>query len=143
MLASASAGFQAFEIIGVAVVLLISVLAVYGALIRLNYDRVTKLYGRLFGNDDDETQAGFIQDSERRYGELEEKVENHAAETHQQLYLVDRKIDILLERSDIDTDRDGLPRVPPPESRDFMRGGGPRTDDAGDNLPPNRTGDDD
>ena len=142
MLASSSAGVQAFEVIGVSVAVLVAVLAVYGAFIKLNYDRVSKLYDRLFGNDDDETQAGFIEDSEKRYGDLEAKVENHAAETHQQLYHVDRKLDILLERSDIDTDRDGLPRVPPPESRDFLRGGRPPTDDAGDNLPPARTGND-
>lgn len=139
MLQAQAASLQPWEIIGISAAVLTAILTVYGGLIKANYDRTHTLYDRLLGTAGDETHEGFIKETEERFNSLEEKVESHAEETHTQLYHVDRKLNLLLEESSDFDDVDYDPhRVPPPESRDFLRGG--TSSGAGDHTPPQPDG---
>jgi len=120
---------QDWQVLAVAVTVLIAVLTLYGTLIKRNYDITSLLKQRLLGADEDETDDGFIHETEQRFDQLEGKMERHSRQTHRQLYAVDRKVNILVSAiadSEVNGElpTESLDDVPPPEGRDFLRGGG-------------------
>jgi len=85
---------------------------------------------RLFGARGDETDDGFVQETEQRLDAMEESQAQHAQQTHTQLYKLDQKMNVVLEIVTDEHEEVRLPRgvddvedVPPPPG-DFYRGGG-------------------
>lgn len=121
-----------WQFIAIAVTVLLAVLSVYGALILQNRNRVNTLWQRLLGQDSDETDDGFLYDTEDKLDEIETRMEIHSRQTHQQLYNLDRKMDSLVEAlSDSDDLEVDLPEevkeqeVPPPPKDIYTTDGGP------------------
>lgn len=65
--------------------LLVTVLTVYGTLIRRNYDDVSTLKQRLLGAESDETDDGFLVKTMTKLDELGEKMDTHNREVAQGL----------------------------------------------------------
>ena len=99
-----------WEILALLVMLALAVLGVYGGLIKRNYDGVNRLKQRLFGSDDDDTEDGFLVETNDRIDSLEQSVQSHAEHTHRQLYALDQKVtlvvDAVIEIHDDDLDAD-------------------------------------
>lgn len=119
-----------WQALTVLVSIMLVVLGAYGTLILQNRSRVGTLRQRLFGVEGDETDEGFVQETERRLDRLAEKQEQHAQQTHTQLYKLDRKMSVVLdvvseEHEDlrIPNTVEDVEDVPPPPG-DFYRGGG-------------------
>jgi len=113
---------QTWEALALSVTVLIAVLGAYGALIKWNYDVARALKLRLLGKDGDDTYDGFLSETEQRFDQLENKVDTHAEQTHEQLYSVDKKINLLIHSVDDELDTSGVDDVPPPSGRGFLRG---------------------
>lgn len=146
MTPEAGATLDAWEVLGLGALLLIAVLTAYAAVIKWNYDVAHRLHNRLLGIEGDDTDGGFIQETEDRLERMESKVEAHARTTHVQLYHVDQKVNLILEHVDDAEARREVPDdVPPPSSRDFLRGGsGDRhpSPDGGEPVPEQEDGED-
>jgi hypothetical protein len=119
---------QDWQIVAIAVTVLLAVLSFYGAVIKRNYDAVSTLKQRLLGTDGDDTDEGFIEETQRRFDEIEGKMDRHSRQTHRQLYAVDKKVNLLVDaisESNVDgtLEKESLDDVPDPDGRDFLRGG--------------------
>ena len=125
---SAQPVVEIWQLVGSVSGVVVVVLAAYGALILKNRIRVNRIHQRLLGAEGDVSDTGFIRETRRRLDGLERIQQQHARQTHTQLYKLDRKMDVVL---DAVADGDGVdvPRVvedmddvPPPPS-DFYHGG--------------------
>lgn len=125
---------ETWQVLALAATVLIAVLTAYGTLILSNRAHVNTLWQRLLGADSDETDEGFIPNTNERITELESQVETHAETTHQQLYKLDRKldtvVDLVADEHDVDVPNEYEDsQVPPPPQNDFYRDGGSPDDD--------------
>lgn len=121
---------EAWQVVALLGSIALVVLGAYGTLIIQNRNTTRTLRQRLFGASEDETDEGFVQDTERRLDALGEKQEQHARQTHVQLYKLDRKMNVVLDVVSDEHEDFRLPStveqvedVPPPPG-DFYRGGG-------------------
>lgn len=121
---------QAWQVVALLGSIALVVLGAYGTLILQNRSTVKSLKQRLFGADGDDTDHGFVQNTEQRLGEIEQDMGQHARQTHTQLYKLDQKMDVVLEVVCEEHEDIRLPSsvqdvedVPPPPG-DFYRGGG-------------------
>ena len=62
---------ETWQILTLAAGILVTVLSVYGGLIKVVYDAVGEMQQRFFGADNDETDAGFVGESKERMEDLE------------------------------------------------------------------------
>jgi hypothetical protein len=133
---------EIWQLIGSVSGVVLVVLTAYGTLILKNRIRVNKLHQRLLGAEGDEFDEGFVQETRHRLNEMEEVQNQHARQTHTQLYKLDQKMNLVLdvvvdEHEEVRLPRDveGMEDVPPPP-RDFYRGdGGPSEGSAKDKEP--------
>lgn len=119
-----------WQVVGSLGSIVLVVLTAYGTLILQNRSRVNMTRQRLFGAEGDNMDEGFVQDADRRLDEMEAAQEQHARQTHTQLYKLDQKMDVVLEVVADEHEGMRVPRtvrdvedVPPPPG-DFYRGGG-------------------
>jgi len=121
---------EAWQVVALLGSIALVVLGAYGTLIVQNRNVVRTLRQRLFGAEGDDTDHGFVQETEQRLDAMEASQEQHARQTHTQLYKLDQKVDVVLEVVTEEYEDVRLPRtvenvedVPPPPG-DFYRGGG-------------------
>jgi len=119
-----------WQILGSLGSIILVVLTAYGTLILQNRSRVNMTRQRLFGAEGNNMDEGFVQDAGRRLDEMEAAQEQHARQTHTQLYKLDQKMDVVLEVVADEHPGMQVPRtvrdvedVPPPPGN-FYRGGG-------------------
>jgi len=62
---------ETWQVLTLAAGILVTVLSVYGGLIKVVYDAVGEMQQRFFGADNDETDAGFVGESKQRMVDLE------------------------------------------------------------------------
>jgi hypothetical protein len=62
---------ETWQVLTLAAGILVTVLSVYGGLIKVVYDAVGEMQQRFFGADNDETDTGFVGESKQRMGDLE------------------------------------------------------------------------
>ena len=121
---------QAWQVVALLGSIALVVLGAYGTLIVQNRNSTRSIRQRLFGAEGDETDDGFVQETEQRLDTLAEKQEQHARQTRTQLYKLDRKMSVVL---DVVSEEHEDLRIPgtvedvedvPPPPGDFYRGGG-------------------
>jgi hypothetical protein len=133
---------EVWQLIGSVSGVVLVVLTAYGTLILQNRNQVNSLHQRLLGAEGDDRDTGFVQDTRERLDDIEESQEQHAQQTHTQLYKLDQKMDVVLdvvveEHEDIRLPGtiEGMENVPPPPG-EFYRGdtrsGGERWTNDGD-----------
>lgn len=71
---------ETWQVVVAASGLLVTVLTVYGALIRRNYDSVSTIKQRLLGAEDDDTDDGFLEQTLTKLDQLGEKMDRHSRE---------------------------------------------------------------
>jgi len=120
---------EAWQVVALLGSIALVVLGACGTLIVQNRNTARTLRQRLFGAAGDETDSGFMQETEQRLDEIESSQHQHARQTHTQLYKLDQKMDVVLEvmaeeNEDIQLPHTvrGVKDVPPPPG-DFYRGG--------------------
>jgi len=129
---------EAWQVVALLGSIALVVLGAYGTLIIQNRNVVRTLRQRLFGADGDETDHGFVQETEQRLDAMETSQKQHAQQTHTQLYKLDQKVEVVLDVVTEEHEEIRVPRtvqdvedVPPPPG-DFYRGGGsPNSHDRG------------
>lgn len=121
---------QAWHVVALLGSIALVVLGAYGTLIIQNRNTTRTLRQRLFGASEDDTDEGFVQETEARLNNLADRQDQHARQTHVQLYKLDRKMNVVLEvvadeHEDfrLPNTVEGVEDVPPPPG-DFYRGGG-------------------
>ncbi|AGM11830.1 hypothetical protein M201_gp61 [Haloarcula californiae tailed virus 2] len=121
---------QAWHVVALLGSIALVVLGAYGTLIVQNRNSTRSMRQRMFGAEGDDTDDGFVQNTEDRLDGIEKDMEQHARQTHTQLYKLDQKMDVVLdvvsdEHEDIRVPRsvEDVEDVPPPPG-DFYRGGG-------------------
>jgi hypothetical protein len=125
---------EAWQVVALLGSIALVVLGAYGTLILQNRSRGKEVHQRLFGTEGDETDEGFVQETEERLDGLAEGQERHAKETHTQLYRLDVKMSEVLEvvseeHEDVRvpraeaTEEEGVP--PPPGGYRYERRGPP------------------
>lgn len=121
---------EAWHVVALLGSIALVVLGAYGTLILQNRTSQKSMRQRLFGAEGDDTDDGFVQETEQRLDSMDERMEQHARQTHTQLYALDQKMDVVLgvvadEHEDIRVPRSvqDVEDVPPPPG-DFYRGGG-------------------
>ena len=121
---------EAWQVVALLGSIALVVLGAYGTLILQNRTSVKSMRQRLFGAEGDDTDDGFVQETEGRLDKLAEKQEQHARQTHTQLYKLDRKVGVVL---DVVSEEHEDLRIPgtvedvedvPPPPGDFYRGSG-------------------
>lgn len=132
---------EVWPVIALFITLLVAILSTFGGLILRNRGRSLKLEQRLLGTEGDETDSGFVRDTERRLTEMDQKQQEHAYQTHQQLYRLDQKMEEVIETvgracEGVDVRSEDVETVPPPPEHantggqpppdySYRRGGGP------------------
>jgi len=129
-MASGPPAIEAWQVVALLGSIALVVLGAYGTLIVQNRNSTRSIRQRLFGAEGDDTDDGFVQETEQRLNEMDSDMAQHARQTHTQLYKLDQKMDVVL---DVVTDEhedirlpssvDDVEDVPPPPG-DFYRGGG-------------------
>ena len=106
--------------------ILVTVFVVYGALIRVVYDAVKELQQRFFGAETDETDNGFVGETNERLHRIERTQDAIREENRQQsrlmtsiAYGIEDLVQALNKTEDVDVDLDHV-RL----RDDFYRGGG-------------------
>ena len=117
---------ETWQILVASAGILVTVFAVYGALIRVVYDAVKELQQRFFGADNDETDPGFVGDTQERLHTIERTQDAIREENRQQsrlmtsiAYGIEDLVQALNKTEDVDVDLDHV-RL----RDDFYRGGG-------------------
>lgn len=112
---------EAWHVVALLGSIALVVLGAYGTLIIQNRNSTRTTRQRLFGAPGDETDHGFVQNTQERLGEMEGRMEQHARQTHTQLYKLDRKMDVVLrvvsdEHEDVrlPSSLENVEDVPPP-----------------------------
>lgn len=120
---------ETWQVVAAGIPVFLTAAGVMGKLILDNRDQITLLSTRLLGHPEDETDDGFIPETEGRLDQMEGKIESHAETTHSQLRHIDHKVDTLVDvvAGEHEVDADDLTRDPPRD--DFFRGGGSSSDD--------------
>jgi len=137
---------EAWQVVALLGSIALVVLGAYGTLIVQNRNTTRTLRQRLFGAEGDDTDDGFVQETEQRLNEMEDSQAQHARQTHTQLYKLDQKMDVVLEIVTDEHEQIRVPRtvqdvedVPPPPGNFYRGGGSPNSHDrgpSGDDGPP-------
>jgi len=90
---------ETWQVIIAASGILVTVLSVYGALIRRNYDTVSLLNQRLLGTEGDNTDKGFLRETSDKLDRLSTKMDDHHTtfkdniqEYRRQVHQLDQKV---------------------------------------------------
>lgn len=115
---------ETWQVLVASIPLFLAAFGFFGKLALDNKKVITGLHQRLLGHPEDDTDEGFIPATEERLGCMEESIEEHAEETHEQLRHIDTKVDTLVdvvaaEHEGLETDDVGRDRP----SDEFFRGG--------------------
>lgn len=116
---------ETWQIVVLAAGILVTVLTVYGGIIKIVYDSVTQMQTRFFGADKDGTDNGFVGETQERMTDLEKGQQSIKQENRMQSRLMTsiaygiEDLTAALDKSDeVEVDLDHV-RV----RDDFMRGG--------------------
>lgn len=143
MLQGGTPVIPAWAVVTLLATIALAVLGSYGTLILFNRSAVQNLKHRLFGMEGDDTYDGHITETEDRLECIEEKMEQHAEQTHTTLYRLDKKLDTVVGLVADEHNVDMPPEiredeVPPPPGNDFYRGGGSGAQGPSPGHPPDR-----
>lgn len=118
---------ETWQVVAAGIPIFLTAASVLGKVVWDNKQDVSRLSQRLLGHPGDDTDDGFISDTNRQLEELDNKVETHAEVTHTQLRHVDQKVDTLVSvvvDNNEDIDGDEIPTdAHVRASDDFYRGG--------------------
>lgn len=139
---------ETWQIVVLAAGILVTVLSLYGAIIKVVYDSVGQMKTRFFGADADDTDEGFVGETQRRMDSLEDGQQAIKQENRMQSRLMTsiayglEDLTAALNKSeevDVDLDhvrvRDDFMRGGKQEGKETQRGGG-----AGGDNPPTTDG---
>ena len=122
---------ETWQVLTLAAGILVTVLSVYGGLIKVVYDAVGEMQQRFFGADNDETDEGFVGESKERMEDLERGQRGIREENRMQSRLM---TSIAYGLEDLVAALDGSDEVDVSLDHvrirdDFYRGGGPDDED--------------
>lgn len=114
---------ETWQIVAAGIPVFITASTVLGKVVWDNRSDVNRLLQRLLGHPGDDTDTGFIHETEDRLDCMEEAIETHAEVTHSQLRNIDHKVDTLVDV--VVTEHDGADPsdFEREEREDFFRGG--------------------
>lgn len=115
---------ETWQVVALAAGILVTVLTVYGALIKTNYDGITLLKQRLLGTDEDESDDGFLVQTSHKLDCLSDKMDSHHEDVQNGLMENRRRVEMMENRVErVEYKIDAVQEVVSDEHDILFRGG--------------------
>lgn len=120
---------ETWQVVAAGIPVFLAAASLLGKVVWDNRKTVRQLHQRLLGHPGDDTDDGFIHETEDRLDTMDAKIEAHAETTHAQLRHIDHKVDSLVDVV-VTNHEDADPSDFDREERDtFFRGGSAASED--------------